>query len=81
MVKELEKFTCLYCKMQQENEDNLLVRVRGYGMVHFDCIKVWKKRQDRLENWMRKATAHIDTPKIRKEALAIFNKKYKKWTE
>lgn len=33
-----------------------------------------KERESRKSIWMSKATQHFDTPKIRKQALAIFNK-------
>lgn len=37
--------------------------------------KEWlEQREERKALWLAKATQHFDTPKIRREAIKIFNK-------
>ncbi len=35
---------------------------------------IWYDREERKAKWISKATAHFDTPEIRREALEMFDK-------
>ncbi len=66
--KELPKGHSRYCSHKCNMEDRNKVALPP--VKENDKIK----RKERLAIWVEKATAHFDTPQIRKEAIEIFNK-------